>query len=43
MERDSFRADTSLLYKNKQIVEHQYANDKAQNAERESNLKKALT
>ena len=43
MERDSFRADTNLLYNSKKIIENQYAQDKAQNAEREANLKKLLT
>ncbi len=42
-ERDSFRADTRELYKNKKIIENQYAHDKVQNAEREGNLKKQLT
>ena len=41
-ERDQFRLDTSELYKNKKIIEKQYANDKIQNKEREVKLQKQL-
>lgn len=43
VERDSFRADTRLLYKSKNVIENLFTHDKAQNAEREANLKKLLT
>ena len=41
-ERDQFRLDTSELYKNKKIIEKQYAHDKIQNKEREVKLQKQL-
>ena len=41
-ERDQFRQDTAELYKNKKIIEKQYAHDKVQNKDREVNLGKQL-
>ena len=39
-ERDSFRKDTQELYRNKKIIEKNYAFDKTTNKERESKLNK---
>ena len=41
-ERDSFRQDTSELYKNKRVIEKQYAHDKTQHKEREEKLQSQL-